>query len=184
MILRIQQLTGLIQRFQKTGSPSTANLVERCIKQIRIEMDEDNVEEADREVFEEIVEQFNELRSDSEAETQIFQPAKKFLNCMLTFRGLLFDLKTRLEYDNPSVAIQDGIDLNEYVKSIIEKLDTELTQVAALSSNGDINFIQQQLAHLYTTFTSNRLAESFILGKDILTYFEEVYQSTYNLTHE
>lgn len=184
MILRIQQLTDLIQRFQKTSSPATANLVEKCIAKIRLEMNESNTEEGDQEVFESIVEQFEEMRNDVNSETDILNPSKKFLQCMLTFRGLLFDIKTRLEYDNPSVAIQDGLDLNEYVKTIIEKLDIELTQVAALSSNGDINYIQQQLAHLYTSFSTNRLAESFQFGKDILSYFEEIYKNSYQVQYE
>ena len=72
----------------------------------------------------------------------------------------------------------------EEVLQTWKKLDIELTQVAALSSNGDINYIQQQLAHLYTTFSTNRLAESFQFGKDILSYFEEIYKNSYQEPYE
>ena len=59
MILRIQQLTELIQNFQKNETPAACNLVERCISRAREEIKEQKIEAKDIEVFETIVEHFS-----------------------------------------------------------------------------------------------------------------------------
>jgi len=93
----------------------------------------------------------------------------------LRYRGLVFDLKTRFDYGSPQVALQDGLDLSEYVKEVIEEITDDLKQ-NLLQGKLDIKASQvlDSISSLYFEFTRERLAELYPRFVETLRVFQEL----------
>lgn len=90
----------------------------------------------------------------------------------LKYRGLVFDLKTRMDYTSAQVAIQDGLDLSEYVKEIIEEITTELND-SLVPESEVLSQVRDEISSYYFSFQRDRLQELFPQFSQTLRIFQE-----------
>lgn len=145
-----------ISRYEKRQDPGLSQKIEELAQK----MNSTELSSEDDEVLKGVLKRFEKARKSDGREPLLELRQRNLERAFLRFQGLVFDLKTRFDYMSPEVAIQDGLDLSEYVKEVIEEIHQDLKESHSWD-NPDLQEFQQGLSQLYSSFSRERLKELY-----------------------
>lgn len=94
----------------------------------------------------------------------------------LKYRGLVFDLKTRFDYTSAEVAIQDGLDVSEYFREVIEEINNDLNECLVVE-DVKLSRVRDNISQYYVGFSRQKMAEIYPEMAKTLKEFREVLDS-------
>lgn len=172
LILRMNLLKEFIESDLKKGQPHLKVKIDTLFK----ELSENELSEADKQTLEDLEKDYRE-RSKKLKESPLNEVRRQSLKrAFLKYRGLVFDLKTRFDYTSAEVAIQDGLDLGEYVKEVIEEITNELNE-AWVFEDEKLSQVRDEIGSYYFQFTRDRLQELYPQISQTFREFRDVVDS-------
>lgn len=170
--LKMNLLYEWTTRYERKREESLAEKIHGLYHEIK----GDKLSPEETEVLEEVMARFQKAEAllDQEEDRNPLQKMREqaLERVFLKFRGLVFDLKTRLDYSSAEVAIQDGLDLSEYVREVIEEINNDLNESYDFE-NPALSEFQQGLSQFYGSFQRDRLKELYPESVELLKLLRE-----------
>ncbi len=155
--LQMNLLFEWISRFERTPDPKLDQRIEALVS----EMKKRDLNKEERDILTKVTQRFEEARQTHNQKDPLESLREGTLERVyLKYQGLVFDLKTRFDYISPDVAIQDGLDLSEYVREVIEEIYQDLKESHTWENKGLREF-EMGLSELYSHFSRERLRELY-----------------------
>jgi predicted nuclease with TOPRIM domain len=169
LILRMNLLSEFIEKDLKKGEDHLKEKISALFK----ELGSCELTGEEEKTLEDLKESYQN-RLKRKLESPLDEVRRKALKrAFLKYRGLVFDLKTRFDYSSAEVAIQDGLDLSEYVKEVIEEITNELNDSLVVESE-KLSFVRDEISSYYFKFSRERLQELYPQISQTFRTFREV----------
>jgi|GEM_PF-4745379 len=184
LVLLMNLLSEFIYRFKNSNEIFLKDKIVNLINQF--ELHRDDLNEEDFRTFEVVKNDFEEsVRQREQILTgdSILNHSRndRLIKSFKKFRGLVFDIKTRFEYSGPQVAIQDGLDITEYFKEVIEEVNNDLKESHLFSLPKETREhgekVLDNLSVLYSSFKRERMKELYPLMIETLKSYAELISS-------
>lgn len=169
LILRMNLLSEFIESDLRRGESHLKEKIESLFR----ELESYDLKEDEKGTLEELRRNYQNRRN-KKVESPLDEVRRSALKrAFLKFRGLVFDLKTRFDYTSAEVAIQDGLDLSEYVKEVIEEINNDLNDSLAVE-NEKLSFVRDEISSYYFNFSRERMQELYPQISQTFRTFREV----------
>lgn len=175
--LKMQLLTEFIDRYKVKNNDQLLSRISTLFHQLFEH--EDCMPAEDVQVLLEIKKEFDIY----EKEKSSFDPirhvqAGHLERAYKKYRGLVFDIKTRFDYQSPQVAIQDGLDIVEYAREVIEEINIDLKESHSFNlpreKRNKLLRVYDELAIVYCELSRVTLLKDYQRMVRILQDFSEV----------
>ncbi len=169
LILRMNLLSEFIEKDLKTGQDHLKEKISSLFEELK----SCDLSDEEEQTLSDLKANY-EKRLAKKMNAPLDEVRRKALKrAFLKYRGLVFDLKTRFDYSSAEVAIQDGLDLSEYVKEVIEEITNELNDSLVVESE-KLSFVRDEIGSYYFTFSRERLQELYPQISQTFRTFREV----------
>lgn len=183
-ILLMNLLSEFIERFNNNREYSLQGKIEELIKEF--EVNSNSLSEEDLCTLGAVKNSYEESlkkKAETYREDNVLRVSQRdrLIKSFKKYRGLVFDIKTRFDYSGPHVAIQDGLDITEYLKEVIEEVNNDLKESHLFSLSKERREhgekVLSNLSIIYTTFNRERMREVFPLMVETLKSYDELVNS-------
>ena len=169
LILRMNLLSEFIEK----DLGSSGSSLQEKINHLFEELENAELNEAERNTLSDLKENY-QTRKSKKKESPLEEYRSNLLKrAFLKYRGLVFDLKTRFDYTSAEVAIQDGLDVSEYFREVIEEINNDLNECLLVESE-KLNSVRDQISHYYARFSRRNMAEIYPEMAKTFKEFREV----------
>lgn len=169
LILRMNLLSEFIESYLRNGQDHLKEKINLLFNELR----DGELTDDERDTLDELRLSY-ETRLKKKLESPLNEVRRNALKrAFLKYRGLVFDLKTRFDYSSAEVAIQDGLDLGEYFKEVIEEITNDLNDSLVIESE-KLSFVRDEISSYYFTFSRERIQELYPQISQTFRTFREV----------